>query len=527
MNYAKATQELFNPPQSQPGFNQSDMIQNNAGGYVFQLDKWQRLNRFLILGVESNNYYVSAKKLAIENADNLLSCITEDGKRVVDEIVRVSSEGLAPKNDPAIFALALCASFGDADIRQYAFSMLPEVCRISTHLMQFTDYCNNYRGWGRAMKNAVSSWYQKMPVDRLAYQVVKYQKRNGWSHRDLLRKSHPVTTDPQRNEIYRYITQGNIPDNELIKAFEALRRPNINKAAVLSLIDSGLTWEMIPTNFLKEPEVWEALLPKMPLTALLRNLGRMSSIGLLAPGSDSLNLVVKKVTNEEYLQASRIHPVSILVAHRVYSKGHGDKGSLTWTFTPSLLDTLDEAYIKSFKYQEPTNKRYSLSFDVSGSMSCGSCMGLSMFTPAEASGALALSIKAIESNIETYAFDRVYSPIHLPANSIDGAMNAIRTKMKFGPTDCALPMLFATEHNIPYDVFIAFTDNETWYGKTHPYRALRDYRDKMGIDAKLIVCAMSSNAFTIADPDDNGMLDITGFDASLPSIISNFALNKV
>lgn len=527
MNYAKVTQELFNPPQSQPGFNQSDMIQNNAGGYVFQLDKWQRLNRFLILGTESNTYYVSAKSLSIENTKNLLDCIKENGKKVVDEIVRISSEGLAPKKDAAIFALALCASFGETDVRQYAFNALSKVCRFSTNLMQFVDYCNNYRGWGRAMKNAVSSWYQKMPVDRLAYQVVKYQKRNGWSHRDLLRKSHPITTDPQRNEIYRYITQGNIPDNELIKAFEALRRPNINKAAVLSLIDSGLTWEMIPTEFLKKPEVWEALLPKMPLTALLRNLGRMSSIGLLAPNSNSLDIAIKKITNEIYLKASGIHPVGILIAYKTYSDGHGNKGSLEWTFTPQLLDALDEAYIKSFKYQNPTNKRYSLNFDVSGSMWYTKCNGLNNFQAAEASGALGLCIKAMESNVNTYAFNHKYSPIYLPNNSINGAISSIRNSGNFGATDCALPMLFAAKEKIPFDAFIVFTDNETWYGKTHPYKALQDYRNKMGIEAKLIVCAMSPSSFTIADPTDNGMLDIAGFDASLPSIISNFVLNKI
>jgi len=44
----------------------------------------------------------------------------------------------------------------------------------------------------------------------------------------------------------------------------------------------------------------------------------------------------------------------------------------------------------------------------------------------------------------------------------------------------------------------------------------------MGIAAKLIVVAMTSNGFTIADPDDAGMLDVVGFDTATPQVISDF-----
>ncbi len=68
------------------------------------------------------------------------------------------------------------------------------------------------------------------------------------------------------------------------------------------------------------------------------------------------------------------------------------------------------------------------------------------------------------------------------------------------------------------------TDSETWYGKIHPMQALSQYREKMGIRAKLIVVGMTSNGFTIADPDDAGALDIVGMDPATPSVISQFVL---
>ena len=98
----------------------------------------------------------------------------------------------------------------------------------------------------------------------------------------------------------------------------------------------------------------------------------------------------------------------------------------------------------------------------------------------------------------------------------------------FGSTDCAQPMLYAMKNRIPIDVFIIYTDNDTWIGDVHPFEALQDYRREMNLpDAKLIVCAMTSSGFTIADPSDPGMLDIVGFDSSAPQIITNFALSSL
>lgn len=96
-----------------------------------------------------------------------------------------------------------------------------------------------------------------------------------------------------------------------------------------------------------------------------------------------------------------------------------------------------------------------------------------------------------------------------------------------GSTDCAQPMLYAKQKKLAVDVFIVYTDNETWAGKIHPSKALQQYRKAMGIDARLIVCAMAANQFTLADPDDAGMLDMAGFDSTAPEIIRTFALGEI
>jgi len=88
-------------------------------------------------------------------------------------------------------------------------------------------------------------------------------------------------------------------------------------------------------------------------------------------------------------------------------------------------------------------------------------------------------------------------------------------------------MLWAKKNQTPVDVFIVYTDCETWAGAVHPSEALKQYRKAMGINAKLIVCAMSSNGFTLADPNDSGMLDMAGFDSAAPLVIKNFVLDLI
>jgi 60 kDa SS-A/Ro ribonucleoprotein len=93
-----------------------------------------------------------------------------------------------------------------------------------------------------------------------------------------------------------------------------------------------------------------------------------------------------------------------------------------------------------------------------------------------------------------------------------------------GGTDCAAPMLDARNRNIPVDVFVVYTDNDTNSGESmHPIQALEQYRQKTGINAKLAVVAMCANGHSIADPNDAGTLDIAGFDADCPALLAEFA----
>jgi len=182
---------------SQTDQARDDQVVNSAGGFVFQLDCWGRLDRFLILGVDGPTYYASEKQLVKENAKCVQDCLKSDGPRTVARIVEISDAGRAPKNDAAIFALAMAAASPQEDTRRAALQALPKVCRIGTHLFHFMRDLGAFRTHtGRMLTNHLASWYADKSPEKLAYEVLKYQQRDGWSHRDVLRLAHPKPPSP-------------------------------------------------------------------------------------------------------------------------------------------------------------------------------------------------------------------------------------------------------------------------------------------------------------------------------------------
>lgn len=524
----KQTYQTFSTrktPQSEP-IPGSSQIPNSAGGYAWGLNDWDRLDRFLILGSEGGTYYIKERQLTKENAQAVLRCIQDNGKRVVDQIVAISDAGRAAKNDPALFALAMCAGLGDAETKTYALEALPKVARIGTHLFHFATYVEQFRGWGRGLRNAIANWYTQKSADQVAFQAVKYQQRDGWSHRDLLRLSHPTPADNLHQATYRWITQDEMLENvpKIIEGFEKAKRAENAKEIVSLIAEYNLPREAIPTQFLNEPTVWDAMLPTMPLTATIRNLGKMTSIDVLKPMSENARMVIAKLSDEEYIRKSRVHPLAILVALKTYQQGQGMRGSLNWNPVSQIVDALDKAFYLSFGNVEPTGKRIMLALDVSSSMIWGNIAGMPI-SAGEGASAMALITANVEQNYLFMGFAHNFRKLTIsPRQRLDDVIAEVYGHA-FGGTDCSLPMIYANQHNLEIDAFVVYTDSETWVGRIHPSQALVKYREKTGIPAKLIVVGMESNGFTIANPNDKGMLDVVGFDTATPNVISEFIRN--
>lgn len=527
---------MVNPkrtPQTQPIPGKAQ-VKNSAGGYVFRLTQMGMLERFLILGSASGTYYASPQELTLKNFDNILELIKMNGPAAVRLIKDVSRSGRAPKNAPAIFALALAAAYGDADTKKSAYEVLPYVARYSTDLFAFVAEVTQHRGWGRSLRSAIARWYTEKDAESLAYQAIKYQSRNGWSHRDLLRLSHAVPKNSDQNEVFSWIVKGwpgvgSDPHSssalEQIWAFETAKSAT-SVAQIVDLIkEYRLPRECIPTQFLTSPDVWDALLDYMPITALIRNLPTMTKVGLLTPLGDATQRAYETLTSRNRIVKGLVHPLSLLVAMKTYGSGRSVKGSAQWNPVRAIEDALEEAFYMSFDSIAPTDKRWMLSLDVSGSMTWSDVAGMPGITPRIASATMAMVTARTETRHLITAFSHSMQRVDInPRMDLNSVINALE-KVPMGGTDCSLPMIFATQNNIPVDVFVIYTDSETYRGNIHAVQALREYRDKTGIPAKMAVVGMTSTGFSIADPDDPGCLDVVGFDTATPSILSDFAIN--
>ena len=503
---------------------QADQVINNTGGYVFTIGDIEQAKRFLVLGSESN-FYRAGADLSAENAaavTRLAEGGAQSSRKLVDTIVEISTEGRAPKANPALFALAIAVSHGDDESKRYAFSQLPAVARTATHLFIFVSYALQFRSWGRAMRRAVAEWYTSKTADQAAFQVVKYQAREGFSHRDLFRLSHPVTDDAAFKGLGEWILRGDTSDvPRIVTGVVKARTASVSEVPAL-IREYGLSWEMVPTESLNEIATWDALLEKnLPLGALLRQLPRLTRIGFFAPFSDNTTKVVARLTDKEELTRARIHPISLLVAQKTYAFGQSERGSGTWSPVREIVDALDSAFYLAFKTIEPANKNTMIGVDVSGSMSWGTISGLPL-QPNEVAGALALVTMATEPKTLVYGFGSSLVDLKIsPSQRLDTVLRNM-SGMNFGSTNPGALIQKAISDNIPVETFLVITDNEVNTGR-HVFELLKKYRAKTGIPARMIVVGTTASRFSIADPSDSLSLDVAGFDSATPALIADFS----
>ncbi|CAB4035748.1 Hypothetical predicted protein [Paramuricea clavata] len=177
---------------------------------------------------------------------------------------------------------------------------------------------------------------------------------------------------------------------------------------------------------------------------------------------------------------------------------------------------------------EPTDKEQDVQ--------CGGCVGSPSIQPRVAAAAMAMVTARTENDPQFVAFSQTIVPMNINSNmSLEEVLKAASSVAKTNTaeittssTDCAQPMIYAQRNNMKIDVFVVYTDCEIGFGSVHPSEALKQYREHSGIhDAKLIVVGMTSNGFTIADPEDPGMFDMVGFDSAAPQVMREFILGNI
>lgn len=536
----KALKNINNHAHDQKTQAREDQVLNNAGGFVFPVSPKDRIERFLILGTDGGTFYVNEKVFTEKNFDAIKSLITQDEALVRNVMVDVAVNNRAAKTGPTIFTAAMLHHFGVE--KEELRAVLPLILRTSSHLFEYAEFVKNLGGWGRSKRNAVKDWYESKAPDQLAYQLVKYRQRNGWTHRDLLRLSHAQPDDVlARFALGKDIAPGEAP--AVIEGFLAAQQVTTADEAIKVLTDYPmLTWESLPTTMHKNVDVWKTLFNNGSLkgAALLRNTVRLAKMDAFND-MDFASVYAERLASADAVKASRLHPVNYLNALVTYTEGqmvrHEKSRMLTrkaptWNRSPVITEALNAGFHEAFGNVERSTKRTFIGLDVSGSMSTNA-NGMDI-SCAQVGAVMAMAIARTTDKYDIRGFTsgKTYYTAALTdlgitgSDSLENVMSKTR-RLSFGGTDCSLPMTYALENEIAIDTFVVITDNETWAGGIQPFEALKQYRKAMGIDAKLAVLGVAATGFTIADPKDKGMMDFVGFDASAPRILSEFSEGRL
>lgn len=536
-------------PQSQPLRGRAQ-VRNAAGGYVFEKSLWTRIEDFLILGTSGGTYYASEDDLTTTNVNWLIDAIAEDGPRVVALVADISTARppRAPKPRACLFALAAAAAIGDPATKQAVKAVFPRVVRTTDHLAQFFGYWKNLAGKpvagrgtspviGRAMRSAFASWFDADDVHDVAFRALKARQRvtpsgEAMALRDIIRIAHPAGRSDEHRALIGWLAgrvgdqhaRELLPDLDSFLTAQAVTTP---RAAVEVIRERRVPWEFLPSAMLTDKTVWDELAATIGLTALIRNLARMTRIGSIAPFSPTTELVVSRLTSPGGLAAARIHPMDAYLALKIYGSGRSQPGSRksvsTWIPVGAVTDALETAYKLSFGIVEPSGRRLLVAVDSSGSMTHWEVTaGGSPLGPAyEVANAMAAMLARIEGkNVHVVDVD---TTVH--RSKVTAATNLrelARWRPSGGATDMAASLRWARDRSLAVDGIIILTDNETWAGRSHPDQELAAYRQTVNPAVRVVVVSMTATGHSIADPADDNVLQVAGLDSSLPMVLSGF-----
>lgn len=529
----------FTPQHTVLKGREADMHRNAAGGYVFTLDDWSILRRFLVLGSTTNTYYASAEQLSDDAMKLIDRALATDPIKFVDTVVEVSVSGAPLKQSSCIFALARACSniTGDAKRdtdnkdpvtkgRTYALAEAPKVLRTNQHVFEFLDYCRRQRGGGSGLLKLLAGRVLNPDLGQVEYQALKYRTRVGWSPRDLLRYAHPKTGDAERDNLFAWLVKPEsekgrlaVQNSERLAAFEELQGEVSVSRAVELITANRMTHEFVPNTLLGERDIWAALLPNLPVTALVRNLRKMTQVGLLVDGSEAVKIVRDKLTNADVLKKARLHPLRVMFADRSY-RGGTSRWAHGADFVPSgqVLGILEDALEVSFSAVEPLNRRTVVAVDSSGSMS-QTIGDNGLFTAFEAGLLFAMWYKRTEADCTFLTF---HGQTQLQSVSDKVRyQELLKIGTPGGTTDMSSPLKWINDKGLDPEHITIVTDNVTWSGyRSHPTEELARIRKRVKHPVAVSYVATTLNNGTCGDPKDPHMLSVVGFDATVTEAIA-------
>lgn len=513
----------------------------DQGGVAHKATDATLFERFLIMG-SYGTFYASEQSVTGEALERMSQYIAKQPKEALETAKRVYGENLAFRRDPVILALAaLTLPSVPLDVRKAAAYFVGSKFTVGTDILHWAGFRAEMTGgkWNRLSRGVLKMYFERHRTD-LELQAVKYEQRDGWAMRDLLRIGHPTVYSEGLKTLLDWIAHPgrraelDVAGYPLLQGHGLIRGEDGYDRAPDIIRQYRLPREAVPGELLAQAGVWNALLDDMPAQALMRNLGKLSSLGLVDERTETVVQKIRQAT-------TRLHPIQFLVTWKQYGTGHGEKGSLTWRPNPRVMHELEEGYRAAFgTLEQYENIKPLIAVDVSGSMTA-SAMGLNM-------SCIEMEICLIEvlrhqfPKAKFVAFSAgtggrvgrtLFADMQGRANAAGDLLEldvAGKSRLQladligkysgaFLGTDCRIPLNMAMK-DTSIDAVITMTDNQT--GAGNPSQIVRAIQNNGRPEFKHAVLAFALNRFTIADPADVRQMDIAGASADVPRVLEYF-----
>lgn len=274
-------------------------------------------------------YYKDTKNLnELKNRDFNTAGLDEQAVKIVNACFEIA-EGSSPKDLLALAHWArvelnmrttpqvmLAVAAKHENTKRYVRRYVPLVARRADDVLQIVaayEHLFGWKGFPACLKKGISDRLSKMTE----YEILKYNKDGHPSFKDLLRFCERKKGYPFPEAIREYILKGSIVDPDATPMIAARKELTSRKTWGNDIPElakrSGVTWEVLISQFGNDKRVWEAVIPNMGYMALLRNVGNFLSANI---STEMTRFVSDKLSNPEAVARSRQLPFRFLSAYR-------------------------------------------------------------------------------------------------------------------------------------------------------------------------------------------------------------------
>jgi len=444
---------------------------NREGFPAYTRSLEEQLLQVLMTNTLSNTFYATSKELLQETFEVHEQALKKDSEFFARALVYARNEGFM-KLQPIVGLAKL------SNVRSDLFKrVFDRVVLIPSDLQDFFTILDGLgRGQGgQAIKKTVATWLNEKLSE---YWVIKYGSKSrgrGFSLGDIVRVVHPKPIGEKQSAIFAYLRGvsgvGSLPQ---IETYEKFKRASAEEKAKL-IREGRLPHEVVTGVGDLDKDCWRALVPQLPVLALLRNLNTLSRHEVLDEVSD---LITSKLTNEAVLRSTKIFPFQFLKAFQVIDS--------SW-----VRDVLRQSVEITAKNLPSIEGKAALFLDCSGSMRgdpilIGAVFAFSLF-------------KKTNGNCVFWLFDTLV--YEAEPSLLDSILSQAERIHASGGTNTGAPIELLTKKGIFVNNIIMITDEQQNEGNPF-YRGLSRYRAKINKNVKCYVIDVSPYRSAVVPSSD-------------------------